>query len=133
MQPCNVAQLCRCWAETKMPGGNRDSSKTRVAPVFERLRPRRDDWVRALLSLAKFGSGGAQTIDRDLTFASGFWGERERSLAPPVSLLSWLIRNLEPPMGATTIGEERKRLLEHDHNAIAQALALLRANGSDPK
>ena len=81
-----------------MPGGTFDSSKTRVTPVFDQLRLRRDDWVRQLLSLPQHGAGRA-VGQADLTFLGGAWGGEERALFPPVSLLSWLIRNLSVPPG----------------------------------
>jgi hypothetical protein len=114
-----------------MPGGQHDSSKTRVVPVFDRLAGRRDDWVRALLSLADYGSGAGVPPDLDLTFVRGHWGVNERGLAPPVSLLSWLIRNLMPPVGPTSVTEERTRLLNRDPKTIEQALELLKSKNAD--
>jgi len=113
-----------------MPGGNRDSSKTRVAPVFDRLRGRSDDWVRDLLGLARHGSGAVVPAAADLSFHAGCWGSTERALEPPVALLSWLIRNLTEPVGATQINEERSRLLAGDPSAITLALQLLRSAGT---
>ena len=110
-----------------MPGGERDSSKTRVVPVLDQLRARNDDWVRSLLTLAKHGSGASVPADMSLLYTSGFWGSRERSLEPPVALLSWLIRNLAPPVRTTSIPPERARLLEGDPSTIATALDRLRS------
>src|SRR3954467_14456648 len=39
----------------------------------------------------------------------GSGSPRERGL-PPVSLLSWLIRNLTPPTGTATVSSERQQL-----------------------
>ena len=114
-----------------MPGGKHDSSKTRVAPVFDQLASRRDDWVRALLSLAQHGSVADVPPDMDLRFVRGFWGPHERGLAPPVSLLSWLIRNLTPPVGPATINAERKRLLNHDPETVERALCFLKSQNAD--
>lgn len=113
-----------------MPGGNQDSSKTRVTPVFDRLRGRSDDWVRDLLGLAKYGSGAVIPAAADLSFKAGCWGKTERGIEPPVALLSWLIRNLTEPVGATQITEERSRLLARDPSTIALALQLLRSAGT---
>lgn len=114
-----------------MPGGRHDSSKTRVVPVFDQLVARGDDWVRTLLSLANHGSGAALPADLDLTFVAGHWGVNERGLTPPVSLLSWLIRNLTPPIGPATINQERTRLLARDPKTIEEALVLLRSKNAD--
>jgi hypothetical protein len=48
-----------------------------------------------------------------------------------VSLLSWLIRNLTPPVGPATISEERRHLLGHDVETVDQALALLKSKNAD--
>lgn len=108
-----------------MPGGRYDSSKTRVAPVFDQLRLRTDDWVRGLLILAQHGS--PETIDDniDLGYVAGAWGTNEKGIPPPVALLSWLIRNLMPPLKPTEINDDRQRLLARDAEAIEQALQLL--------
>ena len=113
-----------------MPGGKRDSSKTRVVPVFDQLRARDDDWVRSLLTLAKHGSGAPVPTDMSLLYTSGFWGSAERALKPPVALLSWLIRNFEPPVGAPPINEERTRLRAGEMSTIATALARLQSAGT---
>ncbi len=107
--------------------GERDSSNTRVVPVLDQLRARNDDWVRSLLTLATHGSGAAVPGDVSLLYTSGFWGSRERPLEPPVALLSWLIRNCEPPVRTTSIPPERARLLEGDPSTIATALDRLRS------
>jgi len=114
-----------------MPGGQYDSSKTRVVPVFDQLAVRHDDWIRTLLSLATYGSGVAVPPDLDLTFVAGNWGVNERGLAPPVALLSWLIRNLTPPVGATTLNDERTRLLARDPKTIAEALQSLKSTNAN--
>lgn len=113
-----------------MPGGERDSSKTRVVPVFNELRTRNDDWLRMLLSLPKGGSGCAVSADLDLKFVRGYWGAEERGLLPPVSLLSWLIRNISPPLDHAMIAGERAQLLERNPATIEQALTLLKTNNT---
>ncbi|MEI8084216.1 MAG: hypothetical protein WCI74_20435 [Actinomycetes bacterium] len=113
-----------------MPGGMYDSSKTRVAPVFDQLKLRTDDWVRALLSLPQHGSGHPVGEDVNLAFVKGDWGSAERGLEPPVALLSWLIRNLEGPTKPTEINEERKRLLQREPATINRALQLVRSAGT---
>jgi hypothetical protein len=113
-----------------MPGGKRDSSKTRVVPVFDRLRCRSDDWVRELLGVAKHGSGACVPTAANLSLTAGYWGTAERALEPPVALLSWLIRNLQKPVRSTQINDERARLLAGDVSTVATALELLRSAGT---
>jgi hypothetical protein len=113
-----------------MPGGVYDSSKTRVAPVFDQLRLRTDDWVRTLLNLAQHGAGTPVGDDIDLAFVQGSWGATERGIHPPVALLSWLIRNLMPPMKPTEINDDRQKLLARDPATIERALQLLRSGGA---
>lgn len=83
--------------------GKKDSSKTRVAPVFDKLQARDAEgsfWIGRLLSTPT--RLGAETSG--LTVA-GFlevaqWGDDEQALAPPATLLRWLVRNpssLAPP------------------------------------
>jgi len=114
-----------------MPGGQYDSSKTRVAPVLDQLKARGGDWVRDLLTLPKFGSGERPSSSVDVAFVEGHWGAKERGLAPPVALLSWLIRNLSTPVGNTTVDENRARLLQGDSATIETALNLLRSAGTE--
>jgi hypothetical protein len=99
--------------------------------VFNTLTARQDDWVRALLSLASHGSGAAVPPGVDLTFVNASWGDDERGLEPPLSLLSYLIRNLAPPRGTTTTDENRARLLVRDPETIEKALGLLRSGSTN--
>lgn len=109
-----------------------DSSLTRVAPVFDALRASgRPDWVAELLELT--GSGGAEAPWRglDLTVLEGRWGASEVSLHPPLSLLSWLIRNLKTagmprPSGTADSDVRRAKLWDADPTTVAEALHLLR-------
>jgi hypothetical protein len=119
-----------------MPGGQFDSSKTRVVPVFEALKPLSRGWIRELLSLAEGPAVSTRPRDADLTFVNGHWGERELGLQPPVALLSWLIRNLAPPMdtldlGDDDVGRKRQRLIDRDPGTIAEALGLLRSTPAE--
>lgn len=113
-----------------MPGGRFDSSKTRVVPVFDRLRQRQDDWVRRLVSLPRHGSARSVPEEANLTFVHGSWGATERGLVSPVSLLSWLIRNFEAPAGRSVDDERRTRLAAGDAATIEAALADLRTAGT---
>ena len=113
-----------------MPGGEYDSSITRVEPVFDCLSKRSNDWIRELLSLAEHGNG-APPADLDLTYQRGFWCPRERGLRAPTALLSWLIRNLDPsPCGAEP-GPKRAALIERDQETIESGLRMLRGKKPD--
>jgi hypothetical protein len=114
-----------------MPGGQFDSSKTRVAPVFDQLRQRPDRWVQHLLALAEHGE--QTTFARlDLTVLHGYWGDSELGLDPPVSLLSWLIRNPTPALHAQSLSAERTLLAQGDSTTVREALSLLRTAGGRP-
>jgi hypothetical protein len=113
-----------------MPGGQYDSSKTRVVPVFERLKVRTDDWVRTLLSVASIdGPPKAVPANLDLTFdpQHGLWGAQEARLEPPRSLLHWLIHNVDPTrLSAEPEEGLRRKLALRDPEVVAKALELLR-------
>jgi hypothetical protein len=110
-----------------MAGGKYDSSKTRVVPVFEMLAQRSDEWPRRLLELAQYGSPDAEIpADLDLSFRKGEWGECEHALAPPVSLLEWLVQHPET-WASEPDTEQRRRLHAGDAQMLEQALDALRA------
>ncbi|MEZ5285576.1 MAG: hypothetical protein R2712_12390 [Vicinamibacterales bacterium] len=98
-------------------------------PVFDRLQQRQDDWVRQLLALPRHGTGRMISEDVDFTFGRGYWGADERPLLPPVSLLSWLIRNFEVPPGKPVDDDRRARLAAGDPATVESALAELRTAG----
>lgn len=113
-----------------------DSSKTRVAPVFNHLRAQRADkqWPRRLLDLAADGTDRAPTWRADdLSNGRCHWWPRERALHPPVALLSWLIRNLDvtgKQLGSDTVAKVRRKLAARDPETIELALRQLRTGGS---
>lgn len=110
-----------------MPGGPRDSSKTRVRPVFDQLRARTDDWIRALLGLMHGGADPVPAIpDADYSYVRGAWEPTEERLAPPVALLSWLIRNIDPALARASPDRRRRLLGERDPEAVRDALISLR-------
>jgi hypothetical protein len=113
-----------------------DSSKTRVAPVFDALTARQaqePQWLRRLLDLASVGSASARPWHaQDMTVLEGSWGKTERGLQPPVALLSWLIRHFNPPsdlVGDGDVVSRRRRLQHQDPQTIEEALTLLRRTG----
>jgi hypothetical protein len=113
-----------------MPGGQYDSSKTRVQPVFDALWKRGRDWLPELLQLPSGGCPDASIVSRDFTLLEGHWEPNERCLNPPVSLLSWLIRNTGALKSKTFEGESRQRLANGDPAAVDEALSLLRTEGA---
>jgi hypothetical protein len=113
-----------------MPGGNYDSSLTRVAPVFDQLQNQRGEWVRHLLAIPRHGFAASKDWhDLDLTFVRGSWGPTERGLPPPDSLLSWLIQNLAQPADTSLVDPNRARLIARDAHTIELALELLKSTG----
>ncbi|WP_395144639.1 hypothetical protein [Armatimonas sp.] len=110
-----------------MPGGQFDSSKTRVSPVFDELAKRSDNWVLQLLELTSFG------VDKnlDLKFLKGYWGTKELGLHPPVSLLSWLIRHPKHLKQNALSSPERELLLNGNPEKVEEALTLLRTENRD--
>ncbi len=114
-----------------MPGGIFDSSKTRVAPVFSALSELKSDWVSQLLTLPQGVSNTFSDAGLDLAFQKGAWGETESPIPPPVSLLSWMIRNPSKLREAESSNSDRYLLLRGNPAATAKALDLLRTEGSD--
>ena len=115
--------------------GKRDSSRTRVAPVFNKLMdddPSGRQWLKQLLGL---GSSSLQKLDFDpgnLTIPQPrSWGKNERRLAPPASLLAWLVEHASKPSSDSMWGEratrqKREKLVALDAATIAEALRLLK-------
>lgn len=121
-----------------------DSTRTRVAPVFDELLARDatgEKWLASLLALPQHG----RPLDAELAAELGALGEarwdtangkhREKKLAAPASLLSWLIRHFGESHTSEIAGEgdtakRRRRLQQGDPVTVAKALAKLR---SDPE
>lgn len=107
-----------------MPGGKKDSSRTRVVPVFDKLKRRSDDWVRRLLSVPRYpGVVVADVTKLDLSFSGGFWGANEYPFGPPTRLLEWLVRNPTELRHNSSSHPDRNSLLKGDQAALKQALA----------
>jgi len=114
-----------------MPGGIHDSSRTRIAPVFDLLQGRSDDWVRTLLLLAQgVNQSPVDLVGLNLKFQKGYWGKTEHSLDPPVSLLSWLIRNPTPRLPAQEAIPERVLLAKGEPGIVGRALHALRTSAA---
>jgi hypothetical protein len=120
--------------------GRFNSSKTRVAPVFEALRKKAESsdpqWVRRLLNLVVGRSAGTSPWhDRDMRVLEVHHEPKEHGLRPPVSLLSWLIRNFKGPdsklAGDDETSRERRKLAVGDPDTVQHALARLREGAMD--
>ena len=119
-----------------MPGGEFDSSKTRVAPFFECLLEKdqtAQSWLPLLLSLPDHGSGVRPPGQCGPLVAWG-WGDKERALRPSVVLLAWLIRNLGQPVrpDKSTAWPRRQQLIARDPATIEEALQRLTSDPSRP-
>lgn len=126
--------------------GLKDSSLTRVNPVFTSLAgsdPTGASWLPTLLTIPQHGhpqaaspSGLEVTVKdpKDIAWTNGD-DRKEKALAPPVSLLSWLVRNVATPAKLPKASEEsqelRRKLLRRDPATVAQALHLLRSSPSN--
>ncbi len=114
--------------------GQKNSSATRVEPIFEQLL-RRDpsgkEWLASLLSLAKRADGTDWLIDTDVgTLERSSFGKHERPLLPPRALLRWLLtgaQNQSATWDASERTNERRRALmeERDPATLEEALRQL--------
>ena len=121
-----------------------DSSRTRVAPVFSALEQHHGSdggWVRRLLDLAATGGEhpwarqDLQVLERHHEATSGD-KRKEQLLAPPVSLLRWLVTGFTPPKrggyGDGDVGRFRRELAGKNPERIAEALAHLEGSEAPP-
>src|SRR4051812_19102472 len=109
--------------------GVQDSSRTRVAPVFDRLfaiDPTGETWLPQLLGLVDAPAPST-------TLVEARWWPTEKCLFPPQGLLAWLAQNLQEPADPKTWGknpetvEKRRRLIARDPEVVREALVGLRA------
>lgn len=116
--------------------GQRDSSKTRVIPVFDHLIEKDKtgkSWLPRLLRLNSGGNSTALPKNCDFSIQEIGYGLHEKMLDPPASLLSWIIRNPRKPVSGKISSDpvkEKKRLewMNGSESTILEALALLRNN-----
>jgi hypothetical protein len=92
--------------------------------VFKALEAQGDGWLPRLLRLCHAESNTWTGLD--LTITQMFYWPEEKRLDPPISLLSWLIRNLPPQLAEQSADEKRRRLGKGDPRAVEEALRLLR-------
>jgi hypothetical protein len=115
--------------------GSKDSSKTRVVPVFDKLVANDNSgktWLPRLLSLPVGGHFINLPNGLDWKIQDNGWGDNEKKLEPPVSLLSWLIRHPEN-MNSQILSSEpvkRRELINGSTSRQREALKLLRNNPS---
>jgi len=114
-----------------MPAVSAESSRTRLAPVFDLLQRRGDDWVRTLLTINEAPDKPPPDLSGlNLQFEKGYWGKNEHSLDPPVALLSWLIRNPGSHLSAQDNLKERRSLAGGDPVTVGRALHALRTSAA---
>ncbi len=116
--------------------GKRDSSKTRVVPVFDDLLksdPTGNRWIPKLVSLPTGGYPISLHSGLDFSIGEACWGVQEKKLAPPSSLLSWLITHPRWPsdnrLSSDPIkAQKRRELIEGSICRRDEALSLLENN-----
>ena len=113
--------------------GDRDSTWTRVAPVFDELLARDrtgQAWLDQLISMPTFPGTSRPTRVLRGPLRAWAWGTAEKQLMPPVVLLQWLVACGRPrpgrPLGASPVTiTKRTSLVQRDPAVIGEALALL--------
>ena len=116
------------------PMGRHDSSRTRVAPVFNWLQcwdPSGEAWLLPLLELA-IGHRAIALPEKSSPLREARWWPREAKLPAHIDLLRWLIENCEEPDlqeawgKAKTTQEYRRALVGKEPEKVAHALRELR-------
>jgi hypothetical protein len=120
--------------------GTYNSSLTRVVPVSDALIDRDPSGRTRLLRLLQLGSRAVGRLDEVQTSDllpdhPHWWGKKERRLAPPRSLMRWLVANAcAPPSdilwGGKATREKRTRLVARDADVINEALHLLETSAT---
>lgn len=121
--------------------GKHNSSRTRVAPVFESLLSKDRSgrsWLVPLMQLGSRSSAAQIPVDGGLIENhESWWGTNERRLKPHPALLRWLAQNFERGTGGRETSEatheNRQKLLDRDPATITQALQLLATSGTPGK
>ena len=113
--------------------GKYDSSITRVSPVFDRLYQMDkagSTWLPKLLKLPKISNHPSPQIEDTSPIIEARWGNNEKPLTAPRSLLQWLIQNFPRPdrlnqKESETTKKKRQALKQKDSKVIQEALQLL--------
>jgi hypothetical protein len=118
--------------------GLKDSSYTRVAPVFDqllRVDPTGHSWIPRLLGLPSVGDEQARLPVQNWGRLRAYnWKRQDRSLdekklSPPRELLRWLILNPGTHIATGNLSDETKRkrtmLVRGDKSVIEEALTKL--------
>lgn len=108
-----------------------DSSRTRVAPVFNWLYCRDVSgatWLPQLLRLIGADDVAGFPFHRKLRQAN--WWPHEKALPAPLDLLRWLILNCQRPVTENAMGtgnnrERREALLQREQAMVEEAIAAL--------
>lgn len=116
--------------------GKKDSSKTRVVPVFDCLYQNDktgNSWLPKLLCLPTGSNPTSLPVNCDFSIEQIGWGANEKKLDPPVSLLSWLIRHPHKPMSGNLSSDQakaqkRREWIDGSESRMLEALALLSNN-----
>jgi hypothetical protein len=120
----------------RKPMGKKDSSKTRVVPVFDFLYQKDKtgiSWLPKLLSLPQGGNPIRLPANCNFSIEHVGWDRNEMKLDPPISLLSWLIRHPRKPTSGKlssnkTKAKKRQEWIEGSDSRMAEALDLLYSN-----
>jgi hypothetical protein len=119
--------------------GDKDSSYTRVAPVFDQLLsldPTGQSWIPKLLNLLSVGDEQKRLALQNCGRLRSYNWKRqdnsldEKKLSPPRELLRWLIQNPGPHLAAGNLSEKTKRkraaIVCGDRTVIDDALVKLK-------
>lgn len=123
--------------------GTKDSSKTRVAPLFDQLfarDPSGASWLDALIALGSRAEVAASVTSGQLLVKGHRrrWGSDEAALPAPATLLLHLVRNTDPQLvlESSDTGDvlsKRTNLASRDEGTIRDAVAAIESGGRGKK
>ena len=121
--------------------GIKNSTKTRVSPVFDTLYERDNagqSWLPKLLCLPEGGNPLELPTTESLNIQNHYWGKKEIGLEPPVALLSWLIRNPRKQQSGDLskdpeIASKREDWINCSRTCILEGIKSLRSNSINKK
>ncbi len=116
--------------------GRKDSSQTRVAPLFDQLHkrdPSGETWLYQLLALGSRPEATARIPIRSRLIDKHpkHWGSTEASLPAPAGLLEYLVQNMDEELvskckDSGTVLANRESLARREQTMIDKALRSLR-------